>query len=193
MSPETARAAFVLELRNAHAMERQSQEVMKWQAVRLADYPDIERRIRAHMEETDEQLRRLERCLESLNERPSILKDTALSLLGNLTATSNAMGEDEILKNMFSNYAFEHYELATYKSLVRMAQELGLEEAKSLLGGIAQRRAENGRLDRSPHRERDGCLSRTHRPAQACGDGAGLTFGLHPRRDRSAPRLGAAK
>ena len=133
MSPETARAAFVLELRNAHAMERQSQELMKWQAVRLADYPEIEQRIRAHMEETDEQLRRLERCLESLNERPSILKDTALSLLGNLTATSNAMGEDEILKNMFSNYAFEHYELAVYKSLASMAQELCLEEAKSLL------------------------------------------------------------
>ena len=133
MSPDTARAAFVLELRNAHAMERQSQELMKWQSVRLADYPDIEQRIRTHMAETDEQLRRLEQCLESLNERPSILKDTALSLLGNLTATSNAMGEDEILKNMFSNYAFEHYELAAYKSLVRMAQELGLEEAKSLL------------------------------------------------------------
>ena len=134
MSPDTARFAFILELRNAHAMERQSQELMKWQSVRLADYPDIEQRIRTHMEETDEQLRRLEHCLESLNERPSILKDTALSLLGTLTATSNAMGEDEILKNMFSNYAFEHYELATYKSLVRMAQELGLEEAKSLLG-----------------------------------------------------------
>jgi ferritin-like metal-binding protein YciE len=133
MSPDTARAAFVLELRNAHAMERQSQELMKWQAVRLADYPDIERRIRTHMEETDEQLRRLEQCLESLNERPSILKDTALSLLGNLTATSNAMGEDEILKNMFSNYAFEHYEFATYKSLIKMTQELGLEQAGSLL------------------------------------------------------------
>src|SRR5436190_2397511 len=124
MSPETARTAFVLELRNAHAMERQSHELMKWQAVRLADYPDIERRIRTHMTETEEQLRRLEQCLESLSERPSILKDTALSLLGNLTATSNAMGEDEILKNMFSNYAFEHYELAVYKSLASMAQEL---------------------------------------------------------------------
>jgi ferritin-like metal-binding protein YciE len=134
MSPDTARLAFILELRNAHAMERQSQELMKWQSVRLADYPDIEQRIRTHMEETDEQLRRLQQCLESLNERPSILKDTALSLLGNLTATSNAMGEDEILKNMFSNYAFEHYELAVYKSLMRMAQELGLAQAKSLLG-----------------------------------------------------------
>ena len=134
MSPDTARLAFIRELRNAHAMERQSQELMKWQSVRLADYPDIEQRIKTHMVETDEQLRRLQQCLESLNERSSILKDTALSLLGNLTATSNAMGEDEILKNMFSNYAFEHYELAVYKSLVRMAQELGLEEAKSLLG-----------------------------------------------------------
>jgi ferritin-like metal-binding protein YciE len=133
MSPDTARSAFVLELRNAHAMERQSHELMKWQAVRLADYPDMEERIRKHMAETNAQLRRLEKCLEALNERPSILKDTALSILGNLTATSNAMGEDEILKNMFSNYAFEHYELVVYKSLVKMAQELGLEEAKSLL------------------------------------------------------------
>src|ERR1051326_5912760 len=133
MSPDTARTAFVLELRNAHAMERQSIELMKWQAVRLADYPEIERRIRTHMEETEEQLRRLERCLQTMNERPSILKATALSLLGNLTATSNAMGEDEILKNMFSNYAFEHYEIATYKSLVSMTQELGLDDVKSLL------------------------------------------------------------
>jgi ferritin-like metal-binding protein YciE len=134
MSQDTARAVFVLELRNAHAMERQSLELMKWQVVRLAEYPEIEKRILSHMVETEEQLRRLERCLEALNERPSILKDTALSLLGNLTATSNAMGEDEILKNTFSNYAFEHYELAVYKSLLRMAQELGLEDAKSLLG-----------------------------------------------------------
>jgi len=43
------------------------------------------------------------------------------------------MGEDEIIKNMFSNYAFEHYEIAAYKSLARMAQELGFEQAKALL------------------------------------------------------------
>src|ERR1051326_3883703 len=133
MSPDTARAAFVLELRNAHAMEPQSLELMKWQAVRLGDYPEIEQQLRAHMAETEQQLQRLERSLESLDERPSILKDTALSLLGNLTATSNAMGEDEILKNMFSNYAFEHYEIAVYKSLVSMTQELGLDDVKSLL------------------------------------------------------------
>ena len=145
MSSDTARAAFVLELRNAHAMERQSLELMKWQAVRLADYPEIEQRVRTHMKETEEQLRRLERCLEALNERPSILKDTALSLLGNLAATSNAMGEDEILKNMFSNYAFEHYEIAVYKSLERMAQELVSEEARSLL--VASRDEEQRMAD----------------------------------------------
>jgi ferritin-like metal-binding protein YciE len=143
MSPDTARTAFVLELRNAHAMERQSLELMKWQSVRLGDYPEIERRIRTHMTETEEQLRRLEQCLDSLNERPSILKDTALSLLGNLTATSNAMGEDEILKNMFSNYAFEHYELAVYKSLTKMAEELNLAEAKTSLSAS---RAEEQRM-----------------------------------------------
>ena len=62
MSPDTARAAFVLELRNAHAMERQSLELMKWQAVRLGDYPEIERRIRTHMTETEEQLRKYQRA-----------------------------------------------------------------------------------------------------------------------------------
>jgi ferritin-like metal-binding protein YciE len=133
MSPETAHSLFVLALRNAHAMERESHELMKWQAVRLRDYPAIEQRIRTHLDETQDQLQRLEQCLHSLDERPSLLKDAALSLLGNLTATSNAMGEDEIIKNMFSNYAFEHYEIAAYKSLARMAQELGFEQAKALL------------------------------------------------------------
>ncbi len=33
--------------------------------------------------------------------------------------------QDEILKNTFANYAFEHFEIAAYKSLIALAQDVG--------------------------------------------------------------------
>jgi ferritin-like metal-binding protein YciE len=133
MLEQTARSAFVLGLRNAHAMEHRSRELMKWQSERLRDYPELRAKIAEHLIETEKQLERLEQCLHEFEQRPSRLKDLALSLLGNLTATSNALFEDEILHDLFTNCAFEHYEVAAYTSLVKMAEETGFVHAKALL------------------------------------------------------------
>lgn len=133
MAKNDARSIFITGLRNAHAMESQAQELTERQSERLTDYPEVQQRVRQHLDETKEQLRRLDQCLESLGESRSALKDAGLSFLGNMMAGSHAMADDEILKNSFGNYAFEHYEIAAYKSLLVMAEQLGLESARSLL------------------------------------------------------------
>ena len=133
MPKNDARSIFITGLRNAHAMESQAQELTERQSERLTDYPEVQQRVRQHLEETKEQIRRLDQCLESLGESRSVLKDAGLSFLGNLMAGSHAMADDEILKNSFGNYAFEHYEIAAYKSLLVMAEQLGMESARSLL------------------------------------------------------------
>lgn len=43
------------------------------------------------------------------------------------------MAPDEIVKNSFANFAFEHYEIAAYKSLLALAEEVADEEAIDLL------------------------------------------------------------
>ena len=45
----------------------------------------------------------------------------------------HAMAGDEILKNTFANNAFEHFEIAAYKSLLTLCSAAGMESAKAPL------------------------------------------------------------
>ena len=68
-----------------------------------------------------------------MNQDRSRLKDAGMALLGNLLAGSHALAGDEIIKSGFADYAFEHYEIAAYKSLLVLAEQLGLGGAQSSL------------------------------------------------------------
>jgi len=54
------------------------------------------------------------------------LKDTALALGANMAAIGHAMAGDEVLKNAFASNALEHFEIAAYKSLLTMADHVGV-------------------------------------------------------------------
>jgi ferritin-like metal-binding protein YciE len=129
----TAREVFVVGLRNAHSMEVQARELMERQSERLDDYPDVQAKVKEHLSETNQQLKRLEQCLEACGETSSTLKDTTQSVMANMTAMAHAMAGDEILKNTFANNAFEHFEIAAYKSLLTLCSSAGQEKARSLL------------------------------------------------------------
>jgi ferritin-like metal-binding protein YciE len=133
MMTNTARDLFVVGLRNAHAMEIQARELMERQSERLDDYPEVKSKVSAHLQETNEQLRRLETCLEACGESTSSLKDTTQSLAANMQAMMHAMAGDEILKNTFANEAFENFEIAAYKSLLAMCGAAGVTVAKAPL------------------------------------------------------------
>ncbi|MGY4497013.1 ferritin-like metal-binding protein YciE [Bradyrhizobium sp. GM24.11] len=128
-----AKDTFVVGLRNAHAMETQARELMERQSERLDQYPDVKAKITAHLQETNEQLRRLEQCLEACGESTSSLKDTTQSVMANAQAMMHAMVSDEILKNTFANNAFENFEIAAYKSLVALCGPAGVEQARAPL------------------------------------------------------------
>ncbi|HEX9321287.1 MAG TPA: ferritin-like domain-containing protein [Xanthobacteraceae bacterium] len=133
MASPHARSIFIIGLQNAHAMERQAQQLLERQCERLTRYPQVCARIGQHLEETGRQLRRLEECLGSMNQDRSRLKDAGMALLGNVLAGSHALAGDEIIKSSFADYAFEHYEIAAYKSLLVLAEQLGSPEAQASL------------------------------------------------------------
>ncbi len=114
----------------ADTTERAALELMNRQVERIENYADIKARLQQHIQETHEQIARLERVLESLGESRSVLKDYALSLIGNMAAITHAFTQDEIIKNSIANFAFENYEIAAYKSLIQLAGETGHQEAE---------------------------------------------------------------
>lgn len=58
------RQQLVSWLGDAHAMEVQATQRLENQARRIASYPDLQKRIREHLDETRAQLEKVERCIE---------------------------------------------------------------------------------------------------------------------------------
>ena len=129
----TVRSVFVTGLQNAHAVEQQALALIDRQLDRLVRYPEIADRLRSHRVETEAQLRRLEEILHGLNESHSSWRDAAMSLMGNIAAFSNSLAGDEVLKNHIVNHAFENFEIATYTSLIALAEAGDFATAAPLL------------------------------------------------------------
>ncbi len=112
-------------LRDAHAMERQSGQMLRGQASRLERYPKLAEGLLRHLDETLEQQRTLEQCLERLDASPSALKGLA-GRLGASAQTLTAMAaSDETVKGVMACYVFEQLEVAAYTSLFAAAHQAG--------------------------------------------------------------------
>jgi ferritin-like metal-binding protein YciE len=120
-----ARTLYVTALQNTHAIELQSLQIMERQVERLKNYPEMEAALRRHIEETHGQRDRLEEVLTGLVEKPSVIKEGFLGMVGNLMALGHTPAQDEILKNAFANQAFENFEIAAYRSLLVFAEAAG--------------------------------------------------------------------
>ena len=112
-------------LRNMHALEMTAIELTERQVERLENYPEMAARLKRHGQESEEQAQRLAAILERHGTSPSAVKNAVTGVMGNVAAVLHAPAPDEILKNTFANYAFEHQEIAGYTSLLAMAEKLG--------------------------------------------------------------------
>jgi ferritin-like metal-binding protein YciE len=119
------RLLYVTGLHNAHAMETQAIQLLSRQVERLEHYPEMEAKLRAHLEESKVQRTRLEEVLHTIDEKESALKEAVLGLGGNIAALAHTTASDEIVKNTLANYMFEHFEIAAYKSLIAMSEFIG--------------------------------------------------------------------
>jgi ferritin-like metal-binding protein YciE len=112
-------------LRDAYAMEKQAESMLKAQASRLEHYPQLKRRIEQHLEETLSQQRLLEQRLEALSSSPSTIKDLAARIAAFGQAVGGMTMTDEVVKGGLSGYVFEHVEIASYTALIAAAGAAG--------------------------------------------------------------------
>jgi len=123
----TLHETYVTGLTNAHALEVQAIQLLRRQVERLENYPEMSVKIEQHIAESEMQQQRLERLLEAHGTSPSSVKDFMTGMMGNIAALAHAPMQDEVVKNTFANYAFEHFEIASYRALIALAQVVGAE------------------------------------------------------------------
>ena len=120
-----AREMLIVGLRNAHGLERQAIEMLERNVERLEHYPELRQQLTRHLAESREQQAMVEECLSELGESSSSLKDTVMGLAQNMQQMMHAAADDEVLKNSFAGYAFEHFEIAAYTALEIFAERAG--------------------------------------------------------------------
>ena len=125
--------AYHTGLRDMHALEMTAIELTARQVERLEHYPEMKERLARHHGESQEQARRLEGILQRMDSSTSSAKNTVSSVMGNVAAALHTPAQDEVLKNTFANFAFEHQEIAAYTSLIAMAEVVGDTAAIPLL------------------------------------------------------------
>ncbi|TRO87659.1 ferritin-like domain-containing protein [Glycocaulis profundi] len=123
-------------LRDAHAMEEQAHTMLKGQLKRVEHYPELEARVRDHIEETRGQSETVAQCLEQLGESPSGMKDTGSKLLALGQSISGVFADDEVMNWALASHAFENLEVASYTVLVATAEAAGEEGIAEACRGI---------------------------------------------------------
>jgi len=131
ISQDVARKYFVTGLKNAHAAAKNGRTMVDKQIGRLKHYPRLKDRLEQHVKEKDAQLERLEGLLKAQGESPSAIKDTAMTLMANLSTAASAATADEVLKNSFAMLGLAKAEAAAYESLILFGEAAGL-DGKSL-------------------------------------------------------------
>lgn len=123
-------------LRDAHAMEQQAEQMMTAQAKRIQNYPDLVRQLEKHIEETINQTKQVESCLARYDESASTTKDITGKMGAIGQAVSSMFSGDEVVKGCLAWYAFEYFEIASYRILITTAEEAGDQETKRICEGI---------------------------------------------------------
>ena len=124
MGQEDLNEELVKFLQDAHGMEQQSLQTLQ-AAVLVAGDPQLESLYQGHIMETKRHLELLKERLETHDAARSIRKDVA----GRLTAMQLGAGvvadSDTPAKLVAVAYGFEHFEIAMYELLKRVADRTG--------------------------------------------------------------------
>jgi len=135
MSAESLRDAFEEELKDVLSAEKQLVKALPKMA-KAATNEDLKAGFEEHLEQTKVHVERLEKVFELLDKTPRAKKCKAME--GLIEEGSEIMEEDmepEVMDAMLIGAAqkVEHYEIATYGTLVTWARQLGMEDAASIL------------------------------------------------------------
>lgn len=125
-------------LRDAHAMEKQAEKMLEAQASRIEHYPALKERINQHISETRNQAEKVEECISLLGEDTSALKDAGAKLTAFGQAMGGMLASDEVMKGSLTSYAFEHFEIASYKAIIQAAEVASKPEIATICTGILE-------------------------------------------------------
>ena len=125
-------------LNDAHALEVNLAQVLENHAKDAKDHPAMQAKIEQHLEQTRRHAELVKSCIERLGGSTSTIKSAMGKIGGMVQGISTGPAPDELVKNALADYASEHFEIASYTSLLAGAQALGDQETARICQQILQ-------------------------------------------------------
>ncbi len=133
---ESMENLFLHELKDVYSAEKQILKALPKVAKKAAN-PELKQGLEEHMEQTEEQVRRLEEIFEMLEQRPKAMKCKGMEgIIEEAEEALKMKGSPDTLDAgiIMAAQKVEHYEIAAYGSLATWADMMGRKDIKRLLG-----------------------------------------------------------
>lgn len=133
---DTGKELFEHELRDMYDAEHKMLRSLESMAKKVAS-PELTEAFELHRKTTETQIQRLEKVFELVDRAPR--REPCEGINGLIEEFSEFVKEEdpaEPILNVFASAAaikVEHYEICAYKSLIRLADQMGLSEAAQLM------------------------------------------------------------
>lgn len=151
MTIKTAQDLFVNELRDVYHAEKQALKAYP-RMIKGVRNPELKRALEEHAEQTRGQVERLEQVFDKLDVAKRAKRCEAMEGLLEEARSQMEEIEDEAVRDValiVSAQKVEHYEIASYGSLVALARQLGHDEVVPLLQEtLEEEKATDERLTR---------------------------------------------
>lgn len=132
-------------LNDAYAMEKGIIPVLENHVKDADGMPEIQNRLRAHLEQTRRQADQVQMLVERLGGSTSAVKTTMGTVAGFFQGMSTGASPDELVKNALADYSTEHFEIASYRALIAAGQALGETEVVRVCEQILREEEEMAR------------------------------------------------
>ncbi len=144
---KSLRELFEIELCYAYDCEKKLAEKGLPAMIENASSPELQAALKQHLQETRNQVMRLERVFEAIGTKPDTKDNDILDEMISAAKDSISNIEPSPLRDtalIVNGKLVEHYEIATYGSLVAFARNLGLQ---AVVGLLEETLAEEKRAD----------------------------------------------
>jgi ferritin-like metal-binding protein YciE len=138
---KTLRELFEVELRYAYDCEQKLVKKGLPSMIESARSPELRQGLEAHLRETQNHVSRLEGIFTLIGSEPGTTSNSVLDEMTRAAKDSVSHIEDPAIRDaaLIVNGNFvEHYEMALYGSLLAFAQQLGIQQAVSVLNETLQ-------------------------------------------------------
>jgi ferritin-like metal-binding protein YciE len=142
---EECRKILLTWLNNAYSMELSIVETLEKHAEALAgELPEMREKLMDHIQLTKDQAERVKDEIERLGGEVSGVKATLAKIFGDMSGLLSEAPRDRIVKNAIAEHATEHFEMASYLAIAKVADICGEEETAEMAREIAMEERTTG-------------------------------------------------